>query len=67
MLSGMESVYGDSDLERVHSVDQALFNLGLMDQEEKPSFTSKTETLISFIASDRGKDFYQSIVLGDIG
>lgn len=64
LLSGMESIYGNSDLKRVHSVDQALFNLGLVDQEEKPSFTSKTEPLISFIASDRGREFYQSIVLG---
>lgn len=66
LLSGIESIYGNSDLKRVHSVDQALFNLGLVDQEEKPSFTSKTEPLISFIASDRGKDFYQGIVLGNI-
>lgn len=64
LLSGMESIYGNSDLKRVHSVDQALFNLGLVEQEEKPSFTSKTVPLISFIASDRGKEFYQSIVLG---
>lgn len=65
LLSGMESIYGNSDLERVHSVDQALFNLGLVNQEEKPNFSSKTVPLISFIASDRGKNFYQSIVLGD--
>lgn len=65
LLSGMESIYGNSELKRVHSVDQALFNLGLVDQEEKPSFISDTVPLISFIASDRGKDFYQSIVLGD--
>lgn len=65
LLSGMESIYGNGELKRVHSVDQALFNLGLVDQEEKPSFISDTVPLISFIASDRGKNFYQSIVLGD--
>lgn len=65
LLSGMESIYGNGELKRVHSVDQALFNLGLVDQEGKPSFISDTVPLISFVASDRGKNFYQSIVLGD--
>lgn len=65
LLSGMISIYGDSpSIPRVASVDQALFNLGLVIQEETTSYISDTNALISFIPSDRGKDFYQSIILG---
>lgn len=65
LLSGMISIYGDdASTSRVASVDQALFNLGLVDQEETTSYISETNPLISFVPSDRGKDFYRSIFLG---
>ncbi|WP_169391743.1 MULTISPECIES: hypothetical protein [Psychrobacter] len=66
LLSGIESVYGENSCSRVGSVDIALFNLGLMDQEQKPNYLSKTQPLISFARSDKGYNFYRKIVLGDI-
>lgn len=64
LVSGMTSIYGDNDFDKLASLGKALFYLELVEQETKPSYTSKTEPLISFIVSDKGKDFYQNIILG---
>ena len=65
LLTGMQSIYGEIGTPRIASVDQALFNLGLVEEEEKVSLASKTHPKITFKASKEGQVFYDTIILGN--
>lgn len=64
LISGMTSIYGDGDTGKLASLGKALFYLELVEQAEIPSYTSKTEPLISFTTSENGRSFYNDIILG---
>lgn len=65
LLTGMQSIYGEIGTTRIASVDQALFNLGLLEEEEKVAFISQTHPKITFKASEEGQIFYDTIVIGN--
>lgn len=66
LLSGMHAIYGGQTSIRISYVDQALFNLGLVNQKNEPALAGATSyPTLSFIASVSGENFYKSIVLGE--
>lgn len=62
LISGMESIYGKGEVDKLASFGKALFNLDLVDQEEKTNYISETVPLVTFTTSAKGKDFYQNII-----
>lgn len=66
LISGMKLIYGNGDVDQLTSFGKALFNLDLVDQEQKTNYISDTVPLITFTTSDKGKSFYRNIILGCI-
>jgi len=63
LLSGMHAIYGDQTSVRINYVDQALFNLGLVNQKNEPALAGATSyPTLSFIPSINGENFYKIII-----
>lgn len=66
LLRGLHAIYSGQNTVRIGSVDQALFNLGLLEQEVQPALAGATVIpLPSFTSSEQGRSFYKSIVCGE--
>ena len=66
LLRGLHAIYSGQNSGRIGSVDQTLFNLGLLKQDEQPSLAGATvHPLPSFTSSEQGRSFYNNIVCGE--
>ncbi|TCM59175.1 hypothetical protein EC844_1494 [Acinetobacter calcoaceticus] len=66
ILSGLHAIYGDKPVNRIRAVDQALFNLGLLQQKQELSYAgAEISPGLSFESSTEGACFYKNIVCGD--
>lgn len=66
LLSGLHAIYSGQTSIRISYVDQALFNLGLVNQKSEPALAGATSyPTLSFVASVNGEDFYKSIIVGE--
>lgn len=66
LLSGLHAIYSGQTSIRMSYVDQALFNLGLVNQKSEPALAGATSyPTLSFVASVNGEDFYKSIIVGE--
>lgn len=66
LLSGMHAIYSGQGSIRISYVDQALFNLGLVNQKNEPALAGATSyPTLSFVASVNGEAFYKSIIVGE--
>nr|WP_181718047.1 hypothetical protein [Psychrobacter sp.]QJS05201.1 hypothetical protein [Psychrobacter sp.] len=66
LISGMHAIYSGQASIRISYVDQALFNLGLVNQKNEPALAAATSyPALSFVASVNGEDFYKSIIVGE--
>jgi len=66
LLRGLHAIYSGQNSGRIGSVDQALFNLGLLEEEAQPALIGATVIpLPSFTSSEQGRSFYKSIVCGE--
>ena len=65
-MTGMQSIYGDIGGARIASVDQALFNLGLLEQKNEAALAGAEQyPTISFMPCGFGEYFYDRIILGN--
>lgn len=66
LLAGLHAIYSGETSIRISSVDQALFNLGLVDQKIEPALVgADSYPKLSFNASLAGNSFYKTIILGE--
>lgn len=66
LLSGMHAIYSGQISIPTSYVDQALFNLGLVDQKNEPALAGAISyPTLSFVGSVNGENFYKSIILGE--
>lgn len=66
LLSGMHAIYSGQNSVRIGAVDQALFNLGLVDQKNETAYAGATTyPALLFNPSNNGKNFYKSIIIGE--
>ena len=64
LVSGMHAIYGGQTSIRSSHVDQALFNLGLVNQKNEPALAgAESYPKLSFVASITGEEFYNKIVI----
>lgn len=66
ILSGFHAIYSGQNSIRDSTVDQALFNLGLLKQQDMPLTADATVfPKLRFVESDEGRSFYKKIVCGE--
>ncbi|WP_284087347.1 hypothetical protein [Acinetobacter nosocomialis] len=66
LLAGLHAIYGSQNSLRISSVDQALYNLGLLKQTQKIAYIgAEVMPNLSFESSIEGLSFYKKIVCGE--